>query len=63
MTGVADHSAPFLKHLSKLNISLSTKLKVKDVNDFDRSMLVSIEGEKAQFISHEVAKSLLVTAS
>lgn len=63
MTGVADHSAGFLKHLSKLNISLSTKLKIKEVNEFDRSMMISISGEKAQFISYEVAKSLLVTSA
>jgi alpha-beta hydrolase superfamily lysophospholipase len=63
MTGVADHSAGFLKHLSKLNISLSTKLKVKEVNEFDRSMMISIGTEKPQFISFEVAKNLLVISA
>lgn len=62
MTGVADHSAAFLKHLNKMDISLSTKIKVKEINEFDRSMTVAIEGAKPIFISYEVAKNVLVTA-
>ncbi len=61
MTGVADHSTAFLKYLKKMDISLSTQIKVKEINDFDRSMVVSIDGGKAIFISHEVAKNLLVS--
>jgi len=61
MTGVADHSTAFLKHLNKLGVSLSTKIKVKDTNSFDRSMSIAVEGGKPQFISYEVAKNLLVT--
>lgn len=61
MTGVADHSTAFLKYLKKMDITLSTQIKVKEINDFDRSMVVSVSGGKAIFISHEVAKNLLVT--
>lgn len=63
MTGVADHSTAFLKHLNKLGVSLSAKIKVKETNGFDRSMNISVDGGKTQFISHEVAKSLLVTTT
>lgn len=60
LMGVAKDSAVFLQFLTKMNLSLGSELFVKENNDFDRSIAVSINGNPAVFISHEVAKNILV---
>ena len=61
ITGVIDHGTAFLSYLSKNNLSLGTKIIVKEIQDFDKSMDIGIEGKKTLLhISHDVAKNLLV---
>jgi len=60
LMGVAQDSAVFLQLLTKLNLSLGSKLAIKEINDFDRSFFVSINDADPIFISHEVAKNILV---
>jgi DtxR family Mn-dependent transcriptional regulator len=60
LMGVAKDSAVFLQLLTKMKLSLGSTLQVQEVNAFDRSISVSIDGEQAAFISHEVAKNILV---
>ncbi len=60
LMGVAKDSAVFLQLLTKMNLSLGCVLQVIDINEFDRSISVSIDGKPAAFISHEVAKNILV---
>jgi DtxR family Mn-dependent transcriptional regulator len=60
LMGVAQDSAVFLQLLTKLNLSLGAKLAIMEINDFDRSFFVSINDAEPIFISHEVAKNILV---
>lgn len=60
LMGVAQDSAVFLQLLTKLNLSLGAKLDIHEINEFDRSIFVSINDATPIFISHEVAKNILV---
>ena len=60
LMGVAKDSAVFLQLLTKLNLSLGARLEVVEINTFDRSVSLKIAEEKPIFISHEVAKNILV---
>lgn len=60
LMGVAKDSAVFLQLLTKLNLSLGARLEVAEINTFDRSVSLKIAEEKPIFISHEVAKNILV---
>jgi DtxR family Mn-dependent transcriptional regulator len=60
LMGVAQDSALFLQLLTKLNLSLGAKLDIQEINEFDRSIFVSINEASPIFISHEVAKNILV---
>ncbi|MFZ9143823.1 MAG: metal-dependent transcriptional regulator [Aquirufa sp.] len=60
LMGVAQDSAVFLQLLTKLNLSLGSKLAIIEINEFDRSFFVSINDAEPIFISHEVAKNILV---
>ncbi len=60
MMGVAQHSASFLQHLAKIGLHLGVSIYVVEMNDFDKSLRVKIEGKNACFISYEVAKNVLV---
>ena len=60
LMGVAQDSTVFLQLLTKLNLSLGAKLDIQEINEFDRSIFVSINDSAPIFISHEVAKNILV---
>jgi len=60
LMGVAQDAAVFLQLLTKLNLSLGAKLAIIEINEFDRSFFVSINDAEPIFISHEVAKNILV---
>lgn len=60
LMGVAKDSAVFLQLLTKLNLGLGSKLLILEINDFDRSLLLKAENLDPVFISHEVAKNILV---
>lgn len=60
LMGVAQDSAVFLQLLTKLNLNLGAKLDIQEINEFDRSIFVSINDATPIFISHEVAKNILV---
>ncbi len=60
LMGVAKDSAVFLQLLTKMQLSLGSTLQIQEINAFDRSVSVSIDEASAVFISHEVAKNILV---
>lgn len=60
MMGVTEHAPAFLQYLAKTGITLGCQLCVEEANEFDKSLGVSINGGLAQFMSHEVAKHVLV---
>lgn len=60
MMGVCEHSSAFLQHLDKSGLTLGCQLKIQEINAFDQSVNVFVDNHQALFVSHEVAKNLLV---
>lgn len=61
MTGVVDHTTGFLQYLDKLGLGLGNEIKVKEKNEYDNSLVISINKGRQVFISNEVAKNILVS--
>ncbi|HEY9184336.1 MAG TPA: metal-dependent transcriptional regulator [Salegentibacter sp.] len=57
--GVKDTSANFLRYLDKNKIALGKSIKVKDIEDFDNSMLIDIEGEELR-VSQVISGNLYI---
>lgn len=57
--GVKDSSADFLKYLDKQKISLGSKLEILEIEHFDLSMKVLVNGSEMA-ISHKIASNLFV---
>lgn len=60
VVGVVLDEPNFLKYLDKLSISIGTAMELIEVNDFDESLDVSINGQK-NHLSLEVAKNILIS--
>jgi len=52
----------FLKYLDKLNISIGTQVEILELNDFDNSIDIKIDGVQ-RHISIDVAKNILISVS
>jgi DtxR family transcriptional regulator, Mn-dependent transcriptional regulator len=59
LMGVKDHSVKFLKYLDNVSMTPGVKIKVLDVNEYDKSVALIING-KQQTISNQVCKNLIV---
>lgn len=59
--GVADHSSAFLQYLDKMDISLGNEIFIKDVIEYDHSLHIIVNKKQEIFVSHEVAKNILVS--
>lgn len=55
--GVKDSSADFLKVLDRLAISLGSAIQVIDIEEFDQSMWIAVDGEQ-KYISTKIASNL-----
>jgi DtxR family Mn-dependent transcriptional regulator len=60
LVGVAQDSAVFLQLLTKLNLKLGANLEITEINAFDLSVSLRIDGNPPVLISHEVAKNVLI---
>jgi len=60
-TGVTDHSAAFLNYLDKIGLSLGDTVRVKEVEDFDKTYTLLLKAKKEVVVSFKVANSLLVS--
>jgi DtxR family Mn-dependent transcriptional regulator len=60
MSGVADHSALFLQHLNKIGLTLGTSCSIDEINAYDGSLKLKINGKLYISISKDVAKNILV---
>lgn len=63
LSGVVDHSAPFLKHLEKTGLLLGKQLQILEINEYDGSILLSINNAEGIYLSRDVAKNILVKAT
>ncbi|PST82147.1 iron-dependent repressor [Pedobacter yulinensis] len=59
VTGVSEHSTPFLKHLEKLGLTLGAGITVNEISEFDGSVELLLENKKIN-ISRDVAKHILI---
>ncbi len=60
LAAVLNSSAEFLKYLNSRSLKLGSKLKIKSVESFDGSMMVSFERKPQEMMSHTVCTMLLV---
>lgn len=60
--GVKDSSATFLKFLDKNGIALGNQIRVMEIEEFDGSLNIEIDGRKMQ-ISHVIASNLYIKAN
>lgn len=60
ISGVDEHSSLFLQFLEKTGLTLGTEIRVREVREFDGSVIVLIDNAKEVTISREVAKNILV---
>lgn len=60
IVGVRDSSEKFLKYLESIKISLGASVHVKEINEYDKSMLISINKKPAHTISEQSGKNLFV---
>lgn len=59
VSGVRDHSTAFLQHLEKLKLVIGKKIKVADLVEYDRSVILHVDGTNIN-ISRDVAANLLI---
>lgn len=60
--GVTDHSPAFLQYIAKLGITLGNSIKMKEQIEYDKSLSICINSKTTVYVSHEVAKNILITA-
>lgn len=61
-SGVTDHSATFLSYLDKVKLSLGDTIKIIEIEEYDKSFILGLEGRKSITISSKIANSILVVA-
>jgi DtxR family Mn-dependent transcriptional regulator len=59
MTGIENHTSSFLQHLDKLGLKLGVQITIKELVEFDQSMLVSVNNKKEFYLSQEIANNIL----
>ena len=60
VVGVEMDEPNFLKYLDKLHISIGSSIRILDVNEFDNSLDIVIDGKQGH-ISVDVAKNILIS--
>ena len=60
ISGVNEHSSLFLQFLEKAGLTLGTEISIKEVREFDGSVILMVDNAKEVTISREVAKNILV---
>jgi len=60
VVNVDDNSPDFLKYLDKQNIGLNSTIIIREIQNFDRSLLVELKGKKEIYLSQEAAKKIFV---
>jgi DtxR family Mn-dependent transcriptional regulator len=59
ISGVREHSSKFLQYLEKLGLTLGHRIFLKEIIDFDGSVIIEINNRELT-ISREVAKNILI---
>ena len=59
VAGVGNQDTKFLKHLNEIKLSIGSKIKVNQINEFDQSLEVKMDGQNL-FFSDKLAAQILV---
>jgi len=60
VVNVDDSSPDLLKYLDKQGISLNSTLVIREIQNFDQSLLIELNGKKEIFLSREASKKIYV---
>lgn len=60
LVAVHDTSPAFLQYLERFGLQIGTHLEIKEILDFDKSLMVSIEGREVLMLPERIANQLLV---
>lgn len=60
VSGVSDHSSGFLQFLQKKGMMPGVNFRIKEIDEYDRSMLIEFEDSTSTFISNEISKNILI---
>jgi DtxR family Mn-dependent transcriptional regulator len=63
LSAVIHTSSEFLKFLNGRDLKLGVKLKIRSVESFDQSVIVSYDGHPNEALSRIIAERLLVTSA
>jgi DtxR family Mn-dependent transcriptional regulator len=61
ISGVRDHTSPFLQYLEKQQLTIGKKITITDIIEYDHSVALKTETDKEIYISREVANNLLIS--
>jgi DtxR family Mn-dependent transcriptional regulator len=60
ISGVSEHSSVFLKLLEKLGLTLGTQIFIREIIEFDGSIILQINELNEKTISRDIGKNILV---
>lgn len=60
ISGVRDHTSPFLQYLEKQQLTIGKTITITDIIEYDHSVALKLEADKEVHISREVANNLLI---
>jgi DtxR family Mn-dependent transcriptional regulator len=60
ISGVRDHTSPFLQYLEKQQLTIGKKITITDIIEYDHSVALKLDTDKEVHISREVANNLLI---
>jgi len=59
-SGVLNHEPKFLQYLTTLHLTLGSRIEIESFNEYDHSYKVKINKKNQEFLSEQVASSILV---
>ena len=60
VVGITDHDEGFIKYLDKIGITLNSKIMVSSLEEYDKSLKITVNRKKEIYISKVVADNIMV---
>jgi len=60
LMGVSEDSSSFLQHLDRLQLKIGSSFRIINISEFDKSIEIMVRDSNTLFLSHAVAKNLMV---
>ena len=60
MVKVPDGDPSLLRHLDKIKMRLGSIIQIKDIVEYDQSVLIQIDQSSEVYISGEIAKNIML---